>query len=180
MTPRTLLFACIFATLPTAGAAWAEDRPLPVVPALDLDRYMGVWHEIARYPNIFERMCERDVTATYSRNADGTVRVVNACRKSDGQMASVDGVARIVAPPSKFEVRFAPAWLSWLPFVWADYWVIDLADDYSYAVVGEPGRDYLWILARDARMSDEVYARIGAGLPALGFDAARLIRNPVR
>lgn len=180
MTPRTLLFALIFVNLAPAGAAWAQERPLPVVPALDLDRYMGVWHEIARYPNNFERMCERDVTATYSRNADGAVKVTNACRKSDGQMASVDGVARLVASPSKFKVRFAPAWLSWLPLVWADYWVIDLAADYSYAVVGEPDRDYLWILARDARMSDDVYARISARLPALGFDAARLVRNPVR
>jgi apolipoprotein D and lipocalin family protein len=75
-------------------------------------------------------------------------------------------------------VRFASDWLAWLPFVWADYWVIDLADDYSYVVVGEPSRDYLWILARGAQMSDGVYARIVAKLPALGYDPAKLIRNP--
>jgi apolipoprotein D and lipocalin family protein len=156
----------------------AADAPLPVVGALDLTRYVGTWHEIARYPNYFERMCARDVTATYSANADGTIRVVNACRKDDGTMTEAVGTARVVTPPAKLQVRFAADWLAWLPFVWADYWVIDLADDYSYAVIGEPGRDYLWILARGPKMSDGVYARIVAKLPALGYDPAKLIRNP--
>ena len=93
-------------------------------------------------------------------------------------MTQADGVARMIAPPAKLQVRFAPDWLAWLPAVWADYWVIDLADDYSYAVIGEPGREYLWILARGSQMSDGVYARIVAKLPALGFDPAKLVRNP--
>ena len=156
----------------------AADAPLPVVGSLDLNRYAGTWHEIARYPNFFERMCVRDVTANYATNADGTIRVVNACRKDDGTMTQVDGVARMVTPPAKLQVRFAPDWLAWLPMVWANYWVIELADDYSYAVVGEPGREYLWILARAPQVSDAVYARILERLPALGFDPARLLRNP--
>jgi len=156
----------------------AADAPLPVVGALDLNRYAGTWHEIARYPNFFERMCVRDVTASYTTNADGTIRVVNACRKDDGSMTQVDGVARMVTPPARLQVRFAPDWLAWLPVVWANYWVIALADDYSYAVVGEPGREYLWILARAPQMSDGVYAQITAKLPALGFDPARLVRSP--
>ena len=164
-----------------AGAATssaAADAPLPVVNSLDLTRYVGTWHEIARYPNYFERKCARDVTADYTANASGTIRVVNACRKDDGTMTHATGVARIVTPPAKLQVRFASDWLAWLPLVWADYWVIDLADDYSYAVVGEPSRDYLWILARAPQMSDGVYARIVAKLPALGYDPAKLIRNP--
>ena len=159
---------------------WAPARaaaPLPVVPRLDLDRYAGTWHEIARYPNFFERMCARDVTAKYTPNADGTISVVNACRKEDGAMQSVEGIARVAAP-AKLEVRFAPAWLGWLPFVWGDYWVIDLAPDYSYAVVGEPSREYLWVLARDPRMDDATYARIAGSLANFGYDAAKLLRNP--
>ena len=66
-------------------------------------------------------------------------------------------------------MRFAPDWLAWLPFVWANYWVIDLADDYSYAVVGEPGREYLWILARAPQMSDGVYARIVGQASRIGI-----------
>jgi len=178
MPVRTLpLFAALLAASLAAPAA-AQAPPLTAVPALDLDRYVGVWHEIARYENFFERMCARDVTATYSRNADGTIKVVNACRKADGGTASADGVARMVTPPSKLEVRFAPDWLAWLPMVWANYWVIELADDYSYAVVSEPNREYLWLLARDPRMSDAAYERIVGRLRERGFDPGKLVRNP--
>ena len=176
IAPAAFLAAAFAASLalPSARAA----APLPVVPQLDLDRYAGQWHEIARYPNFFERMCVGDVTAHYTRNADGTVSVVNACRKEDGSMQRAEGLARVVAP-ARLEVRFAPAWLGFLPFVWGDYWVIDLAPDYSYAVVGEPSREYLWILARSPRMDDATYARIVGGLAALGYDPARLLRNPL-
>ena len=92
-------------------------------------------------------------------------------------MQSASALARVVAP-AKLEVRFAPAWLGFLPFVWGKYWVIELAPDYSYAVVGEPSREYLWILARGPEMDDATYARITAGLPALGYDATKLVRNP--
>ena len=172
--PVAFLLVALLAT-----AAHAQDRPLPTVPALDLDRYVGVWHEIARYPNTFQRMCARDVTATYTRNADGTIGVVNACRKEDGETVRAQGVARVVAPPAKLEVRFAPDWLAWLPMVWANYWVIALADDYRYAVVGAPSREYLWILSREPRLDDAAYAQIVADLPALGYDPAKLVRNPV-
>jgi apolipoprotein D and lipocalin family protein len=170
---------CTLALMAGAVTAYAgADAPLPVVGALDLNRYVGTWHEIARYPNFFERKCVRDVTATYTTNASGTIRVVNACLMDDGTTTRATGVARMVTPPAKLQVRFAPDWLAWLPFVWADYWVIELADDYSYAVVSEPDREYLWILARAPQMSDGDYARIVAKLPALGFDPAKLVRNP--
>lgn len=160
-----------------SGSVGAEQPPLPTVPSVDLDRYAGTWHEIARYPNFFERMCARDVTAQYTRNPDGTIAVVNSCRKEDGTIARAEGVARVVGP-AKLEVRFAPAWLGFLPFVWGDYWVIDLAPDYSYSVVGAPGRDYLWILAREPQLDDATMAAITARLVALGFDPARIVRSP--
>ena len=165
------------AALLATGVALAASAPLPVVPALDLDRYLGQWHEIARYPNVFERNCVSDVTARYRREADGTIEVVNACRKADGSMMEAKGQARVVAP-AKLEVRFAPAWLSWLPLVWGDYWVIDLDADYRYAVVGDPSREYLWILARDPALDEATLQRIVARLPALGYDPAKLLRNP--
>ena len=137
---------------------------------------MGTWHEIARYPNFFERNCARDVTAKYARNADGTIRVVNACRDEAGALIRAEGVARVVGP-ARLEVRFAPAWLAWLPLVWGDYWVIGLGPDYSYAVVGTPSREFLWILARDPDMDEVTFARITSGLAAVGFDPARLERS---
>lgn len=174
---RPRLWIAVAGLLIFAGEPAAQRAPLPVVESIDLDRYAGTWHEIARYSNYFERMCARDVTAMYARNADGAIAVVNACRKEDGSMQRAEGVARVVAP-GKLEVRFAPAWLGFLPFVWGDYWVIELAPDYSYSVVGEASRDYLWILARDPRMDDAKLAAIAARLPARGFDPAKLVRNP--
>lgn len=171
------LAAAVFACALAAPAIHAA-TPLPTVPALDVDRYLGVWHEIARYPNRFQEQCASDVTATYTRNADGTLGVVNACRKAGGETMRARGQARMVTPPATLAVRFAPAWLAWLPLVWGDYRVIDLADDYRYAVVGEPSREYLWVLARDPRLAEADWQRIVARLPALGYDPARLVRTP--
>ena len=159
---RNLLCALALMTSGVTTAV-AADAPLPVVGALDLTRYVGTWHEIARYPNYFERMCVRDVTANYTANADGTIRVVNACRKDDGTMTQVDGVARMVTAPAKLQVRFAPDWLAWLPMVWANYWVIDLADDYSYAVVGEPGVGLEARLYADAALVGVAHAEDAGG-----------------
>jgi apolipoprotein D and lipocalin family protein len=74
-------------------------------------------------------------------------------------------------------VRFAPNWLAWLPLVWADYWVVELAPDYSYALVGEPTREYLWFLARSPRLDDATYARLLERAKGLGYDPARLVRS---
>jgi apolipoprotein D and lipocalin family protein len=161
-----------------SALAAAADAPLPVVAAVDLDRYAGKWHEIARYPNRFERMCVADVTATYTRNADGTIAVVNDCRKADGTRERADGLARVVQAPAKLQVRFAPAWLSWLPLVWGDYWIVDLDPDYRYVIVGEPSREYLWILAREPALDDETWHTLYGKLPRLGYDPDKLVRNP--
>jgi len=159
-----------------------EDSPRPVepVPAVDLARYAGTWYEIARFPNRFQKDCTSDVTATYSLLDDGQILVVNRCRTATGEMKEAEGKARRKGedePTSKLLVRFAPAFLSFLPFVWADYWVIDLADDYSYAVVGEPSREYLWILARSPVLADETYEGITQRLRQHGYDPALLIRT---
>lgn len=156
-----------------------DERPLDVVPSLDLERYMGTWHEIARLPNRFQDHCTGTVTATYSLQPDGRVKVVNACRTRDGGTDRAEGVARRASaegPSSKLKVRFAPASLSWLPFVWGDYQVIDLAADYSTAVVGTPDRKYLWFLARTPEVDPAVFNRMAAIATAQGFDVSRLLR----
>jgi apolipoprotein D and lipocalin family protein len=145
------------------------------VPFVDLDRYGGNWFEIARYPNRFQRTCVGDVRASYARRADGRLDVLNQCRTVEG-MIEARGVARVVDDRtfSRLKVRFAPAWLSFVPFVWGDYWVIGLADDYSWAVVGSPDRNYLWILARKPRLDDQRAAAARAAARSSGFDLDRL------
>jgi apolipoprotein D and lipocalin family protein len=160
----------------TAAAAQTAVPPR-TVPFVDLDRYAGDWFEIARLPNRFQRQCVGDVRASYARRADGRLDVVNQCRTDDGRIQA-RGIARVVDDRTfaRLKVRFAPAWLAFLPFVWGDYWIIGLAEDYSWAVVGSPDREYLWILARTPRLDDESAAAARGIARANGFDVERLIQ----
>lgn len=169
-----LLIGAIVALAP------ATDMPVKTVPAVNVDRYLGEWHEVARFPNRFQTKCAGDVRATYARRTDGRIDILNRCRQQDGSQAEAHGVARIedAKTNAKLKVRFAPAALSWLPLVWGDYWIIGLAGDYSWAVVGSPDRKYLWILARTPALDDATYAKAAQTARDNGFDAARLQRTP--
>ena len=157
----------------------ASPSEVRAVPHVDLQKYVGVWYEVARYPNRFQKQCERHVRAEYSILADGRVRVVNRCRKADGSEDEAAGVARVVdtTTNARLKVRFAPSWLSALPFVWGDYWIIGLADDYSYAVVGTPNRSYLWILSRTPSLDESRWREALDIIRQNGFDESRLGRT---
>ena len=107
---------------------------------------------------------------------DGSIKVLNQCRVENGQVDQAIGMARQVgsASSAKLEVRFAPAWLSFLPFVWGDYWVVDLDDKYELAAVSEPSRKYLWILSRSPTVDESRYAALLGRLTSMGFDTGKL------
>ena len=171
-----MLFVATFLTAWSAMTS-PDSRSVRTVERVDLARYVGDWHEIARFPNRFQRSCAGEVVATYAVRTDGRVDVVNRCVGEDGRAIEARGVARVVDTRtySKLKVRFAPALLSWLPIVWGDYWVVGLADDYSWAVVGSPDRNYLWILARAAALTGEPYERALASARDNGFAVERLV-----
>ncbi|MBW2527164.1 MAG: lipocalin family protein [Deltaproteobacteria bacterium] len=147
--------------------------PLRTVASVDLRRYTGTWYEIASFPQSFQEGCTGS-TATYRLRADGEIDVLNRCflESLDGEEDSAEGRARVVDPRTnaKLEVSF------FRPF-WGDYWIIDLAPDYSYAVVGHPGRDYLWILSRTPQMDPTTYDEILARLREQGYQLERLRRT---
>jgi apolipoprotein D and lipocalin family protein len=175
MTSAMLLTALVLASTPAAAAQ--ERGPLELVDTVDLPRYAGIWYEIARFPNRFQRDCASDVTATYTLKDDGDITVVNKCRKADGTWKDAEGVARRTGDKKNnaaLEVRFAPAVLSFLPNVWGDYRIIGLDPDYRWAVIGEPKREYLWILSRTSSMSAEDYDRALAIAKANQFDVSKL------
>jgi apolipoprotein D and lipocalin family protein len=163
-------------TTPTQGQ---ERGPVRTVDAVDLDRYLGDWFEIARFPNRFQRNCVSDVRATYARRDDGRLDVINQCRTVDEGVIEARGVARIAdaGTSAKLKVRFAPAVLSFLPFVWGDYWILGLADDYSWALVGSPDREYLWILARTPALDADRFWSALAAARVNGFDVERLTKT---
>jgi apolipoprotein D and lipocalin family protein len=147
--------------------------PLTTVAHVDLSRYVGTWYELANFPTSFQRGCTA-TTATYALRDDGDIEVVNRCREGtlEGKEKSARGRARVVdgTTNAKLEVSF------FRPF-WGDYWIIELADDYSHAVIGHPGRDYLWILARTPTMAETTYQGIVARLQAKGYETSRLVRT---
>jgi apolipoprotein D and lipocalin family protein len=165
--------------LGTAVPANPSPSEVRTVPRVDLQKYVGVWYEIARYPNRFQKQCDANVSAEYSILPDGRIRVVNRCRKADGSRSEAAGVARVVdrATNARLKVRFAPAWLSVLPFVWGDYWIIGLAEDYSYAVVGTPDRSYLWVLSRAPLLDESAWRAALDAVRRNGFDESRLTKT---
>jgi apolipoprotein D and lipocalin family protein len=157
----------------------AEPASLPAlspIVALDVPRYMGRWYEIAKYPNWFQRNCVAATRAEYSLLADGRVQVLNHCQMASGEIKQATGVARQVgdAHSATLEVRFAPAWLAFIPAVWGDYWVIDIDDAYQVVAVSEPRRKYLWVLSRTPTMSQKTYADLLNRLVSKGFDVRSL------
>jgi len=169
----------MLAMVTAQASAQQEVTTVVTVASVSLERYVGKWYEVSRFPNRFQTQCTGDVTAEYQNRDDGRIDVINRCRKADRSFEQASGIARIVdtASNAKLKVRFAPAWLSWLPMVWGDYWIIGLAPDYSYAVVGEPGREYLWVLSRTPNMSEESYQAALGLAAAQGFDVKKLQRT---
>jgi apolipoprotein D and lipocalin family protein len=156
-----------------AGWVLASSRPpLETVSRVDLNRYLGRWYEIARYPTSFERKCARDVTADYSIKPDGGIRVVNSCVTSSGSLTRSVGTAKTVDQSTNAKLKVTFFW----PF-YGKYWIIGLGRDYDYAVVGEPSRKFLWILSRTPQISDDLYAHITAQLASKGYDASKLMRT---
>jgi apolipoprotein D and lipocalin family protein len=155
--------------------AAAQNPPLKTVDHVDLNRYLGKWYEIARYPNRFESVCASDATAEYTMDAPGKIQVRNSCRKADGTERVSKGTAKVVDAATNAKLKVTFFW----PF-YGDYWIVDLAPDYSYAVVGEPSRKYLWILSRTPDLPAAVYEKVTARLRDAGYDPARLVKTPQR
>jgi len=164
-----------------AVGAWAQDS-LATIPSLNVQRYMGTWYEIAKYPNFFQKKCVSNTVANYEAQANGTIRVTNRCTDSDGKTKEALGEARQIgnATSPKLEVRFAPAWLSFLPLVWGDYWIIDLDADYQLVAISEPRQELLWVLSRTPTPNPEAYKLLTERLAKRGFDLKKMESTPQR
>jgi len=155
-----------------AGAA-KSDSPLTVVDVVDLNRYLGMWYEIASYPSWFQKGCTGS-TAEYSLLSDGKIQVINRCHKDslEGPLKVSKGKAEVVDAATNAKLK---VWFFW-PFK-GNYWIIDLSPYYQCVVVGEPSRKYLWILSRTPTMDEAVYQGIIERLSQKGYDPAKLRRT---
>lgn len=183
--PLSQLFICV-ALLQINASVNAQATPaaalqaVKTIPSIDVARYLGTWYEIAKFPNWFQRKCLSGTNANYQLKEDGNVKVTNRCKVEGGEMAQAIGTARQIggATSPKLEVRFAPDWLAILPFVWGDYWVIDLDPQYQLAAVSDPRREYLWILSRTPKVNQKSYDDLLQRLVAQQFDLTQLSLTP--
>lgn len=161
------LTACAVLPMPPVGN---KAVPQPAKP-VDLEQYAGLWYEIGRYENRFEKDCE-GVTAEYRARPDGMIDVINSCHKGgpSGPVKVVEGRAKILtgSDNAKFKVSFFG------PFYVGDYWILDRADDYSWAIVGEPSGRYLWLLSRVAQPHEMVRNTLEARTRQMGYDWDRV------
>ena len=170
------LLSSFFLFSSSPGYSQNVDAPVKTIPSLDVPRYLGTWYEIAKFPNWFQKKCVSNTQAVYSLRPDGNLKVLNSCKQADGAISQAEGLARQIGAKDspKLEVRFAPAWLAFLPMVWGDYWVIDLDPQYQVAVVSDPKREYLWILSRTPNMDKRTYEELLSRLQAQQFDIRKL------
>ena len=173
---RTFKFLCfIFATALLASCAnqpvyRVSNEAVKTVSSVDLNRYLGKWYEIYRLPNWFEDEDCQTVTAEYSLRDDGHVKVLNTCYKANKKQEAI-GIAKVVegSNNAKLKVSF------FRPF-YGDYWVLDLASDYSWVLIGEPSGKYFWILARDKSLSPALEATLLSKAEKLGYSRKDLVK----
>ena len=146
--------------------------PLPTVAAVDLDRYLGTWYEVAVVPNRFQKQCVADTQACYRLQGD-VIEVFNRCRQSDGTVSEVTGVAKPVTGSANAKLRVS----FFRPF-YGDYWVLALPEDYRWALVGEPSRSYGWVLSRTPQIAPADLAVVLARAEHLGYTASAFQRTP--
>lgn len=162
----------IIALLASPSLMAADLPPVQSVAQVDLARYVGTWHEIARFPMYFQNQCVGDVTANYNKMDNGKIKVINRCRTKNGEFDQAEGSASVVENTGHAQLKVSFFW----PFR-ADYWIIGLDPDYRWAVVGNPNRKYLWILSRTKTMMPSDLAAAKASALEQGYELQQLISS---
>lgn len=159
----------ILGTLTLGLLSCGAKKELKTVESVDLSKYVGKWYEIARLPNSFEKNLDC-VTAEYSFLDDDKIKVVNTGRSTKtNQFKSANGKAWLQDPNETGKLKVSFFW----PFS-GDYCIIYLDNDYKYALVGDPSREYLWILSRSPKMEEEYVSIMLDYAKTQGFDVQKM------
>lgn len=151
---------------------------LPVVSSVDLNQYLGKWYEIAAIPQFFQKKCVANTTAEYSKTDSELIKVMNSCDNAEGNREIAEGRAEVVDTNSNAKLRVTFVhFIFWIFQIGGDYWIIELAPDYSYAVVGHPDRTYAWILSRTPAMADGVLKALEVKIKSLGYDTCKILTS---
>lgn len=173
---KAILITILLASCSTLNA---RDLPLDTVEYVELDRYLGKWYEIARFDQKFQKDCTA-VTANYSLRKNGEIEVLNTCRKltPTGKLKTAKARAWITDKETnaKLKVQFFLRSLR-IPFFAGNYWILELGDNYEYAIVGDPSREYLWFLSRTEKIESDVYEYLIKRAEEMKFDTSKLIKT---
>jgi apolipoprotein D and lipocalin family protein len=170
--------SCAHADTQSREVAEEKGKPaMRTVAFVDTQKYLGLWYEIAHFPNRFQKGCH-SATAEYSLKKSGSIRVLNTCLSDkDEKPKKVDGEAKIAdrTTGAKLKVTFLPSWLRFLNVGVANYWIIDLDADYGWVVVSEPSRKYMWVLSREAQLDRQTYEKILERAREQELDVSKLV-----
>jgi len=166
---------------PAQGQNMVEsDNKVEVVDSVNIEKYCGLWYEIARIPNSFQDKCAGRVTAEYELREDGKLKVINKCVKKDGSINKVKGIAKVTGEKSNAKLKISFVQLFGINLFWGDYWIIGLDKEYEWAIIGHPKRKYGWILSRESALSDSTMSRIDQILKNQGYDPDRFNKTNQR
>jgi len=166
-----LMFLFIFLATIFAAKVYAGSIDTTTVKNVDIERYLGRWYEVARFPHSFEKGLER-VTAEYSIRPDGKIRVVNSGFHPDGKPSRAEGKAYIPNPADSSRLKVSFFW-----FFYGDYFILELDEkNYNWALVGSNNDSFLWILSRTPEMDEKVYAELLEKAKKRGYDLSKLIK----
>lgn len=159
-------------------SACATAQELPTVPHVDLKKYLGQWYEVAAIPQFFQKQCVRDTKAVYSMAEKNRIKVENSCVTKDGTIDLAEGQAKVIdeTTNSKLKVTFAKIF-GWAYIFGGKYWIVDLAPDYRYALVGHPKRSYAWVLSRTQKISPSDLSYIESKYKSLGYDTCQILTS---
>lgn len=163
-------------TLCTLAACTGIPSGVEAVPSVDPERYVGSWYEIVRLDHSFERGLNR-VTADYSKNADGSIKVVNrGFNPEKNAWQSAEGKALFIDPLNRNNTRTGRLKVSFFGPFYSSYNIIELdTEQYQYAMICGPNKSYFWILARTPQLDKAVLDRLLGKAKALGFATEALI-----
>lgn len=170
----------LFLSLLFASYACASNgSPVRTVDYVDIPSYLGEWYEIARFPNSFQRDCLA-TKATYSKRSTSKINVKNQCKTKTGKLKTARAIGHIAnkRTNAKLKVSFVPFFNRFGWFA-GDYWILDLASDYSFVLVGSPDRKFLWILSRTPTLGSDAIERLYSSAEREGFDTTKLVASPV-
>lgn len=175
---KQILFAAMMVIPFLGGNLFATTSTVPTAPFVNLDQYLGKWYEVASIPQSFQSQCLKNTTAEYSQAEKGRIKVLNSCATQEGTLSSAEGRAKVVDAETnaKLKVTFVKIG-GWVFAFGGNYWVMDIAEDYSLALVADPSAEYAWILSRTPVVSKEVLAQAEAKYSKAGYDTCRILTS---